>query len=786
MSKPHAIDRTADGPWALPKAVSQEATPLPAERASHEIAKSAKLFEEAARLRSEGDELSRRVRQLQADANAYRATQRALLNLLEDAVSARDAAKRESAERQRVESELAEELTATRVLQRLSSQLIREEEDNTFYERIVDTAIELVHSDCGSLQLFDPRTQMLRLLAWKGFDPDSAKFWQEIKSEGDASCGTALRAGRRIIVPDVRTCPWLEGSPHLEHYERSGIRATQSTPLMSRGGEPLGVISTHWHVVIEPTERNLRFLDLLARQTADLLERQRNVEALREKERELETVVTRTPFLLTRCTRDLRFVFVSQSYAQMLGRKPEEIVARPIVEVIGEAASKVIEPYFKRALAGEVVEYEADIPFRGAGTRSVHVVYTPERNEQGNVFGWVASIVDFTERKRAELALHESRQWLRLIVENAEDFAIISMDLKRKVTTWNPGAERLLGYTESEVIGQPADIIFVPEDRAANACEWEMQTALATGRAMDERWHVRKNGSRFWGSGVMTKVHDARGEVIGFAKIFRDHTVILEAQQAAEQSRQKLWEALKETERARVEAEAAGRAKDQFLAVLSHELRTPLTPVLMAIDVLSSSKKLDQPMRDALEMMRRNVELEADFIKDLLDVTRIGRGKLEITRTPTDFHDAIRRGIDVSLPEIESREQSLSAAFEAKEHCVEGDFGRLQQVVWNLVKNASKFTPEGGKIDLRTRNTDRCVILEVADTGIGIEAEALSRIFEPFMQANAEIASEFGGLGLGLTIARATIDAHGGELRARSAGLMQGSTFTVILPLCAK
>jgi PAS domain-containing protein len=148
-------------------------------------------------------------------------------------------------------------------------------------------------------------------------------------------------------VPDVRSCSWLEGSPHLKHYERCGIRAIQSSPLVSRGGELLGVISAHWQVVIEPTKRSLRSFDLLVRQAADLLERQRNAEALKEKERELEIVVAQTPFLLTRCSRDLRFVFVSRSYAQMLGRKPEQIVGRPIVEVIGEAALKVIEPYIK-------------------------------------------------------------------------------------------------------------------------------------------------------------------------------------------------------------------------------------------------------------------------------------------------------------------------------------------------------------------------------------------------------------------------------------------------------
>jgi two-component system CheB/CheR fusion protein len=336
------------------------------------------------------------------------------------------------------------------------------------------------------------------------------------------------------------------------------------------------------------------------------------------------------------------------------------------------------------------------------------------------------------------------------------------------------------GYSRDEVIGQLADLIFTGEDRAQDVPGREMQQALEAGRASDNRWHRRKDGTRFWANGAMLPMHSQPdGRVIGFVKILRDETIRREAEQAVEA-------ALREAERARTEAEAAGKAKDHFLAVLSHELRTPLTPVLMAVDVLSRSEKLDQPAREALEMIRHNVELEADFIKDLLDVTRIGRGKFAITSAPVDFHEAIRLAIGVSKPEIDDKEQRLTVALDATNHCVEGDFGRLQQVVWNLLKNASKFTPESGEIRVHTRNTDRRVVLEVTDTGIGISRESLIRIFEPFTQENPGIASEFGGLGLGLTIARAVIDAHGGELHAHSAGRDQGSTFSVILPLYTK
>jgi signal transduction histidine kinase len=266
-------------------------------------------------------------------------------------------------------------------------------------------------------------------------------------------------------------------------------------------------------------------------------------------------------------------------------------------------------------------------------------------------------------------------------------------------------------------------------------------------------------------------------------KIFRDETAELRAKQALEKSREELEAALRETERARAEAEAAGRAKDNFFAVLSHELRTPLMPVLTVTRTLARRKDLPPAVADGLEMIQRNVQIEAQFIDELLDLTRIERGKMELVCEPMDLHEAVRRAVEVSKPDIKAKKQRLSVALEATQHEVNGDFTRLQQVFWNLLKNAAKFTPNEGKISIRTRNEADRIVIEISDTGMGIESESLPKIFDAFVQGNESVAREFGGLGLGLALAKATINGHGGTVRAASDGADKGATFTVELPL---
>lgn len=396
----------------------------------------------------------------------------------------------------------------------------------------------------------------------------------------------------------------------------------------------------------------------------------------------------------------------------------------------------------------------------------------------------VGMAIDLTDRKRTETALAISQERLRLIVESAVEHAIISMDLNRNVTSWNSGAERMLGFSREEMIHRMSDIMFTAEDRANGGPQSEMEVALAQGRSADERWHVRKDGSLFWGSGVMLPMRELPdGPVTGFIKILRDETEKREAGEALEASRRELLDALRETDRARADAEAATRAKDHFLAVLSHELRTPLTPVLLATATLSRHKDLPERVRDALAMIRRNVELEAQLVDDLLDVTRIVHGKMELMRETVDVHDVVNRAVSIIRPTADMKSQRLIAELTAERHHLSGDATRLQQVVWNLLGNASKFSPTGGEIRVLTRNEASSFLIEVSDNGIGIEPEALTRIFDTFAQASVRITREFGGLGLGLSISKATVEAHGGSLRAESAGRERGATFIVTLPL---
>ncbi len=230
------------------------------------------------------------------------------------------------------------------------------------------------------------------------------------------------------------------------------------------------------------------------------------------------------------------------------------------------------------------------------------------------------------------------------------------------------------------------------------------------------------------------------------------------------------------------EARAANRAKDDFLAALSHELRTPLTPVLMGVAALQEDASLPADAREQLIMMRRNIELEARLIDDLLDVTRISHGKLTIEHVPVDIHDLLRHCHEIIRSDGPGKNVDIVFDVTAARHHVLGDPARLHQVFWNLLKNAFKFTAEGGTITVRTRNcADDHVTVSVADTGVGISAEAMPHIFSAFEQGDVAGKHRFGGLGLGLTISKAIVDAHHGTIQVASPGAGRGATFTVTL-----
>ena len=239
-----------------------------------------------------------------------------------------------------------------------------------------------------------------------------------------------------------------------------------------------------------------------------------------------------------------------------------------------------------------------------------------------------------------------------------------------------------------------------------------------------------------------------------------------------------------EANQARLHAERADRTKNQFLAALSHELRTPLTPVLIDVSATLSLPGLPDYVRPVLELARRNVELEARLIDDLLDVTRISQGKLRLNRSAVDAHVLIREAVEICRADPASDGLDIQLNLEASSHHVDGDPARIQQILWNLIKNAVKFTPPGGRITVHSWNEPGArLVVEVIDTGIGIEPEVLPRIFDAFEQGDASVTKQFGGLGLGLAISKSLAEAHGGRLIAASAGKGRGSTFSLVLPV---
>jgi len=552
-----------------------------------------------------------------------------------------------------------------------------------------------------------------------------------------------------------------------------------------------------------PIEREVRFDErwLLARLRAyrsgedrisgvvltfvDITEQRRIGDALRESESLFRTIVNQAAAGVAHTDLDGRITVANARFGLIAGHTPEALVGTSAFALVHpDDRARNIEAF--RRMASEGTPFEMEKRYvRGDGSVVwVSNSVTAVLDAGGRPTAAVAIVLDISQRRHTEQALRESEERLRLIVENAREYAIVTMDLKRRITGWNVGAESLTGWMADEAVGESADLIFIEEDRAAGAPQREAAQALAESRAADERWHRRKNGTRFWGSGVMMAMRDGESDTaIGLLKIFRDQTQARAAEQALEVSRAELVQALVDNRKARAEAEAASHAKDRFLAILSHELRTPLTPVVMALHALERNAELPASLRDTVDLIRRNVRAEVALIDDLLDVTRISSGKLELARAQTDMHEVVHAAADICAGDFAAKRQHVELALHALRHVVPGDATRLQQVVWNLLKNAAKFTPDGGEIRVVSSNVGDRFVLIVADTGIGIAGEALPSIFDAFAQEGPWVTSEFGGLGLGLAIAKATIDAHHGSLVAASAGRNQGATFTIELPL---
>jgi PAS domain S-box-containing protein len=370
---------------------------------------------------------------------------------------------------------------------------------------------------------------------------------------------------------------------------------------------------------------------------------------------------------------------------------------------------------------------------------------------------------------------------LARVVESSDD-AIVSKDLNSVITSWNRAAERMFGYTAAEAIGRSIRMI-IPADR-----QDEEEMVLSRVRAGESISHFdtirqRKDGTLIPISLTVSPIHDDAGRVIGASKIARDISERERLLAAAREHAANTEKLALENARLYEEAQIANRMKDEFLAVLSHELRTPLNAIVGYSRLLRGGILPPDKAARGLDTLERNATWLTQIVEDVLDVSRIVSGKIRLDVQPVDLSLIVDNAVATIQPAADAKSIRVQAMIDPRVGPVSGDPGRLQQVVWNLVSNAVKFTPKEGRVQVRLERVNSHVEIVVSDTGIGIEPAFLPHVFERFRQAEGGTTRKTAGLGLGLAIVRHIVEMHGGTVEASSAGEGQGATFRVRLPL---
>jgi len=501
----------------------------------------------------------------------------------------------------------------------------------------------------------------------------------------------------------------------------------------------------------------------------DVHDRKAAEDALRESHRRVAGILGSMTDACSGLDRDWRYTYVNPRWESTFRRKAGDVVGRTIWEVLPDLVGTSVEEHYRRAAAERTaVSFEFLSPY----TRGWLLIRTYPTE------GGIASYIqDIDDRKRAEDALRISEDRLRMAIESA-GIGTFDNDPASGTMAWDDRCKAMFGLPPEAEVEFPGTLFagLHPDDRErvaaildrsmdpAGSGEYDVEYRTVGLRDSVERWVAARGRVYFDPGGKPARFIGTALDITGRKR------------------------ASDEIRAAKEEAERANEAKSRFLAMLSHELRTPLNPILLA-----ASSMLDRPadpaeLRPTLEMIRQNVNLQARLIDDLLDVMRIVRGKMPLHWEVADCHRLIHQAIQICRSEVFGKVIRLDLDLAAGHRLVNADPARLQQVFWNLIKNAVKFTPEGGAITIRTSNEGAPddedgarVIVEVADTGIGIDPDVLPRIFDPFQQGEATITRKYGGLGLGLAICRGIVEAHGGVLAVESPGHGRGTTFRLAL-----
>ena len=506
----------------------------------------------------------------------------------------------------------------------------------------------------------------------------------------------------------------------------------------------------------------------------DITARMAAEQALRESELQLRLITDSMPALISYVDSQQRYQFVNKTYSEWFGYQRDEVIGRYLWDMLGEAAYAVVQSEIDQALTGHEVTFERMIPYRH-GARFMQATYIPDRAADGEVRGYFALAIDLTERQQAEDQLrYQTRLFESLTASVLDGILIVSPE----------GQMLHVNQQFADIWHFPPDVIASQSDARALAWAANQTTdpagflARVTAVYGQPDFQVReevamRDGRVYERFGAPIRDGDVR---LGWLWTFRD----ISERKQAEREREQL---LVHEQELRRQAEEASRLKDEFLATVSHELRTPLTAFLGYAQLLQSRKRDEAYIARSVEKMIRSAKVQAQLIEDLLDISRSVSGRLRIDLTPLDLRDVVRAALDTVRPAADARQLTLLNEIDPAPVRVVGDANRLQQVVWNLLANAVKFTPSAGVVIVRIESDQHDALLTVSDTGQGISAAFLPYVFDRFRQADSKPNRSNGGLGIGLAIVRHLVELHGGTVHVQSAGIDQGATFHVRLPL---
>src|SRR5688500_5227044 len=449
---------------------------------------------------------------------------------------------------------------------------------------------------------------------------------------------------------------------------------------------------------------------------------------------------------------------------RLKGYEADEIIGRSFQVFYPDDAIQRRFPQFELREAIRTGRFEDEgWRLRKDGSRFwASVVITALFDDDGTHRGFAKVTRDLSERRAHEEALRQSEERFRLMVDGVRDYAIFLLDRDGRIASWNLGAQLTKGYLAEEIIGQHFSV-FYPQDKLDE--DWparELEFALRDGHFEDEGWRLRKDGSRFWASVVITALYDERGEHRGFAKITRDLT-----------------------DRRRISAlEEQERHLTQFLAVLGHELRNPIAPISNAVAILQLEDLPNQRLRSVRDILGRQVAHLCRLVDDLLDVGRIVSGKVHMEMQLVPLAQVVQDATEAIHPVMKAHGHAFDVAIPAEALYVHGDHARLVQVLSNLLHNAAKFTPDGGHVRLSLVRAGDRAELAVRDDGPGIAPATLPYVFKLFAQGMDAGINTHGGLGVGLSLVKQMVSRHGGEVSAFSTGEPgQGAEFVIHLPL---